>query len=109
MIIEGIGTLVPVVPGHVPLQYTCSACGSFYGQGTTIEQVATLLNASATTPGVLHVGRHFIHCNEPMTETGEAHSRLARPAGSQHGRSAAISIHTRLLKCHCGFQLDVPR
>ena len=106
--IEAIGTIIPASPGRVSIEYTCSACGSFYVHGATVQQVATLLNAAVTTPGVLRIGSSFIHCGEPMTETRKAHPRLARPAGSQRGRSAAMSIRTRLLTCHCGFQLDAP-
>lgn len=108
LIIEAIEATIPAVPGHVCLEYSCLSCGSFYGHDASVQQVATLLNAGATTPGVLHFGHHFIHCGEPMEAIGEGISCLDGPAGSQSGRSAAISIRTRLLKCHCGFQLDVP-
>ena len=108
LIIGTIGTIIPASPGRVSIEYTCSACGSFYVHGATVQQVATLLTAAATTPGVLDIGSSFIHCGNPMTETGDTNSSLARPAGSQRGRSAAMSIRTRLLTCHCGFQLDAP-
>ena len=108
LIIGGMGTLVPAAPGHVFIEYTCSVCGSIYNHGATVQQVASLLNAGATPPGVLHVGNNFIHCGEVLTETGEAYSRVARPAGRQRGHSAAISRRSRLLKCRCGLQLDVP-
>lgn len=108
LIIEAIKETIPAVPGHVCLQYSCSACRSFYGHDATVQQVATLLNAGATAPGIPHFGHHFIHCGEPMEETGEGLSSLHPPVGSKGGRSATISIRTRLLKCHCGFQLDAP-
>lgn len=108
LLIGAIGTIIPASPGRVSIEYTCSACGSFYVHGATVQQVATLLTAAATTLRVLDIGSSFIHCGNPMTETGDTNSSLARPAGSQRGRSAAMSIRTRLLKCHCGFQLDAP-
>ena len=108
LIIGTIGTIIPASPGRVSIEYTCSACGSFYVHGATVQQVAALLIAAATTPGVLHIGGNFIHCGEPMTETGDANSRLARPAGNRRDRVAAMSTRTRRLTCHCGFQLDAP-
>ena len=86
LLIETIGPIIPVVPGRVSIEYTCSACGSLYVHGATVQQVATLLTAAPTTPGVLHFGRNFIHCCEPMAEAGDANSRLARPVGNQRGR-----------------------
>ncbi len=108
LLIEAIGAIIPVMPGFVSIEYSCSACGSFYGHGATVQQVAELLNAGATAPGVLHFGHHFIHCGEPMEDIAEDTSRLHPPAGTQNGPPVAMPLRTRLLKCHCGFQLDVP-
>ena len=115
LVIEAIEAIIPAVPGFVCLEYSCSACGCFYGHDASVQQVATVLNAGATAPGVLHFGRYFIHCGEPMEDIGEGVVRLGPPAGSRGGPagsrggpSATISMRTRLLRCHCGFQLDVP-
>ncbi|PYI65709.1 hypothetical protein CVV68_16810 [Arthrobacter livingstonensis] len=108
MVIEAIEATVPALPGHVSLEYSCMYCGSFYGHDASVQQVATLLNAGATAPGVLHFGRYFIHCGEPMEETEEGISGLDGPVGSKDSPSPTISIRTRPLKCHCGFRLDVP-
>ena len=80
LLVEAIEAAVPVVPGLVSIEYSCSACGSFYGHDASVQQVAELLNAGVTAPGVLHFGRHFIHCSEPMEEVGEGISRLDPPA-----------------------------
>ena len=101
LLIRSIGTIIPASPGRVSIEYTCSACGSFHVHGATVQQVATLLPTAAATSGVLHIGSSFIHCGEPMTEAADANPRLARPAGNQRDRFAAISTRTRLLTCHC--------
>ncbi|MCQ9163990.1 hypothetical protein [Arthrobacter sp. STN4] len=109
LVIEAIEATSPALPGQVSLEYSCLSCGSFYGHDASVGQVAALLNAGATAPGVLHFGHHYIHCGEPMEETGEGLSCLNDPWGSESGLPATISLRTRLLKCHCGFQLDAPR
>jgi hypothetical protein len=101
LIIEFIGPIKPKIAGRISVEYSCSACGSFCAQDATVQQVAELLNAGATAPGVPHSGRNFSHCGEPMLEIAEGPSRPHVPAGSQRNPA-------RRLKCHCGFQLGVP-
>ncbi|WP_113718904.1 hypothetical protein [Arthrobacter dokdonensis] len=108
LIIEFIGPIKPKIAGRISVEYSCSACGSFSAQDATVQQVAEILNSGATAPGVLHFGRYFIHCGEPMLEIAEGLSHLHVPAGSQGNPAGPISVRTHRLKCHCGFQLDVP-
>jgi hypothetical protein len=108
LLIEAIGAISPAESGRVCVEYSCSACGSFYAHAASVQQVAELLNAGATAPGVLQFGRYFIHCGEPMEDIAAGVSHLGPPAGSQGSASAAISIGTRQLRCRCGFQLDAP-
>lgn len=58
LIIQAIGTSIPAASGRVSIEYTCSACGSIFGHCATVQQVATLLNAGATTTGDANSGRH---------------------------------------------------
>jgi hypothetical protein len=108
LIIEFIGPIKPKTADRIAVEYSCSACGAFCAQDATVQQVAELLNSGATAPGVLHFGRYFIHCGEPMEEIAEGVSHLHPPADSQDNPGDAISIRTRRLTCSCGFQLDVP-
>ena len=108
LIIESIGPIKPKIAGRISVEYSCSACGSFCAHDATVQQVAELFNAGALAPGVLHFGRYFLHCGEPMEEIAEGVSHLHPPAGSQDNPAGPISIRTRLLQCHCGFQLEVP-
>lgn len=108
LIVEGIEATVPAVSGLVSIEYSCSACDCFYGHDATLVQVATLLEAGATAPGVLPFGHLFIHCGEPMEDMGDGISPLNRPALIEDGPASAMSMRTRLLKCDCGFQLEVP-
>lgn len=108
LLIEAIGAISPAESGRVCVEYSCSACGSFYAHAASVQDVAELLNAAVTVPGVLQFGRYFIHCSEPMEEIAEGVSHSRSPADSQDCPAGPIPIRTRLLKCHCGFQLDVP-
>jgi hypothetical protein len=108
LIIESIGPIEPKIAGRISVEYSCSACGSFSAHDATVQQVAELLNAGAIAPGVLRFGRYFIHCGEPMEELAEGASHLRPPAGSQGNPAGPISVRTHRLRCHCGFQLDVP-
>ncbi|MDO5753348.1 hypothetical protein [Arthrobacter sp.] len=105
--IEALEGVIPASPDHVSIEYSCSDCDSFYGHRATVQQVARLLNASTPTLGVLRIGRAFIHCGQPMTETLEADAPLGDPASGHYGCSAENAVRFRLLKCNCGFQLDV--
>ncbi len=86
LIIEAIEATIPAVPGHVCLEYSCLSCDSFYGHNASVQQVATLLNAGATTPGVLHFGHHFIHCGEPRLRPAEWWSLPRHRAGPRNAR-----------------------
>lgn len=108
LMIESIGPIQPIVVGRVAVEYSCGQCGSFFGHDATVQQVAKLLNATATAPGILHFGRYFIHCGEPMEELGGSVSHLHPPVGGHTGSPDRVSLRTRRLKCQCGFQLEVP-
>ena len=109
LIIEGIGGTIPAVAGFVSIEYSCLECGSFYGHDASVQQVAKLLDAGVTSLGVLHFAYQFFHCGEPMEDIAEGLSGSGGPNGSQGGLAAEMSTGIRLLQCHCGFQLEVPR
>lgn len=61
------------------------------------------------TADVLSFGGHYIHCGEPMAA---ASSEMRTIHGSYTDRqlpeSLSVYLATRVLRCSCGFQMEIP-
>lgn len=110
LIIESIQSLTPPVPGLVGIEYSCAACKSCFAHPATVQQIAKVLNDAEHHGGMLRFGNHYIHCGEPMAVTGVESVRWEAEVSDPPGSAplATIALSTRILRCRCGFRLDVP-
>lgn len=90
---------------------------NYRGHSTTLPQVAAVLNQPGPQPtsGVLQFGGEYIHCGEPMHAAGsELRSIYAPmttepvPAEQTTGEVLEVYLRTRVLRCGCGFQMEIP-
>lgn len=101
LMIETIESYAPFTPNLVEVAYTCAECDSFYAHPATVQQVAAVLNRPGVSFGVLQFGGEYIHCGEPMrTASNEMRTLGDRPLD--------IYLRTRVLRCACGFQMEIP-
>lgn len=106
--IRSIESLRPYSETLVAVSYTCTACGQFLAHAADVAQVAVILNRRRT-PDVLIFGGHYIHCGQPMQKAGSGLQRLYSPITTDTQDDAlAVYLSTRVLRCSCGFQIELP-
>jgi hypothetical protein len=111
--IRSIESLRPYSEILVAVSYICTACGQFLAHAADVAQVAVILNRRGRTPDVLVFGGHYIHCGQPMQKAGSGLQRLHSPittdqATEDEDDALAVYLSTRVLRCSCGFQIELP-
>jgi hypothetical protein len=108
--IRSIEALRPASETLVEVAYTCTTCGLFYAHPADVTQVAMILNRPGRTPGVLVFSGHYIHCGQPMEKAGAELRGLHAPVTTDQttGDPLGVYLSTRVLRCACGFQMELP-
>jgi len=110
LVIESIQALTPPRTGLVDAAYTCIECDFFYAHPATVAPVAAVLNRPGPGSGVLQFGGAYLHCGEPMSAAGSEHRSVYVPVSTEHSvdRPLEVYLRTRVLRCRCGFQMEIP-
>lgn len=110
LVIESIQALQPPKAGLVAAAYTCGNCGYFYSHTATVAQVATVLNRPGAESGILQFGGAYLHCGEPMSTAGGEHRGLYSVVSADQYSDGSLDVYlrTRVLRCRCGFQMEIP-
>jgi hypothetical protein len=58
-------------------------------------------------PDVLVRGGHYIHCGQVMAASG-AKMRTIHGTSGQLPEALGVYLATRVLRCACGFQIEIP-
>lgn len=112
LVIESIESLDRGQPHLVRVSYTCAECDYFYEHPAGIPEIAAVLHRPGPRPsiGVLQFGGEYIHCGEPMhvasSELRNAYSTLRAETASD--AVLDVYLQTRVLRCTCGFQMEIP-
>ncbi|MCQ9163978.1 hypothetical protein [Arthrobacter sp. STN4] len=106
LIVESIQPHIPRTSGLVSLEYECRSCGAFFAHDASVQDVAKLLANQPGRAGVLHFGRYYIHCGEPM-EKGEIRFSTHHPRDGEPADVKA-TFPSVVLRCQCGFQMSIP-
>ncbi|BCW69036.1 hypothetical protein NicSoilB8_00800 [Arthrobacter sp. NicSoilB8] len=90
---------------------SCTMCGNAHVVATTAQFLATLQGRNGSSGGGMHRYDAYRHCQEPMSvvdpERRSAHGPVSNHAGTPD--FLGDYLRTRVLRCRCGFQMDVPR
>jgi hypothetical protein len=108
LIIESIESLVPKRDGWIAVEYSCGNCESFYAHEASVQDVAVFLAEGDESLGVLKFGRHYIHCGEPMEESGMKILGIGVDEDEVTGLHY-VRIPSVVLRCRCGFQMAIPK
>jgi hypothetical protein len=102
--LPGLGTDVVLV------SYTCGRCGNFNEHPAQIADLSIVLARSEPTDDVLIVGEDYVHCGEPMQNAGSELRRLSVPRSTDEADGDALEVYfpTRVLRCNCGLQMELP-
>jgi DNA-directed RNA polymerase subunit RPC12/RpoP len=108
--LHSIETLNPPSEVLVKVGYSCTACGRHYLHQADVASVAAVLNRNGSLTNVLAFGGHYIHCGQPMEKTGSELRRLSAPAFTDSIQEETLDVYmtTRVLRCRCGFQMELP-
>ncbi|WP_345051830.1 hypothetical protein [Arthrobacter methylotrophus] len=111
LVIESIQATAPRPSQQLAVFYTCTSCGRSYSHPATVQQAGAILNRRGIQDGLLEFGTHYFHCSEPLREVETAlRSVEIPPSGRPRSRSSPQKafLHTRTLRCSCGFELELP-
>ena len=90
----------------------CSGCGQSRVLDTTGEHVTALPSLQAQQRDAVPKGNSYLHCGEPMTPPGPPEEAVVQTFPAQDPTvtvdSLAAYLATKVLRCHCGFQMEVP-
>ena len=110
LVIESIQMLQPPRTGLVDAAYTCVGCGFFYAHPAAVARVAEIANRPMQGAGVLQFGGVYLHCGEPMAMRGPEHRSIYAPASIEQFGDVPLDVYlrTKVLRCGCGFQMEIP-
>lgn len=91
----------------------CSLCGRSRVLETTAEHVGAVTAHEAAHQDVVHGSEGYVHCGEPMAPPGPRTPTTQRtfPSPGPSGLEDSLEVYlaTRVLRCRCGFQVELPR
>lgn len=107
---HSITALNPPSNVFVEVGYACTACNLHYFHRADVVAVAAVLNRVPCSEDVLVFGGHYIHCGQPMPTLGSEIRGFSAVAYTDRDPKDAvdISLETRVLRCTCGFQIELP-
>jgi len=92
----------------VTVSYTCNDCNLFQEHLAYAADVAAALHQVRWMAKVIVFGDDYIHCGFPMEEAEFEIERLCYRSSTSGSGLSAVCLPTRVLRCRCGFQLEVP-
>jgi len=105
----------PAVPGlrseSPAVAFRCSGCGVSRVFETTSEDLAAFPAPPAPLQDLVHRDGTYFHCGEPMRPPATHVETMVGTFPGQDqagaGDSLAAYLATRVLRCRCGFQMEV--
>jgi hypothetical protein len=92
----------------VTVSYTCNDCQLFHEHLAYAADVAAALRQVRWMAKVVMFGDEYIHCGFPMEEAEFEIERLCYRTSSGVSGLNTVSLPTKVLRCRCGFQLEIP-
>ena len=94
--------------GVVIVAYTCAGCGLFREHPARVADLSLVMGRGTRKANVLIFGWHYMHCGQIMKKTGSELRRLSAPASEAREQLLDVYLPTRVLRCACGFRLELP-
>ena len=104
-------TDLPDCPADVVMvAYTCGRCQRFSEHPAQVADLSAVLGRREQKGDVLIFGGHYMHCGRPMTRAGSELRRLSAPLSTEGTAEDTLDVYlsTRVLRCSCGFQMELP-
>jgi hypothetical protein len=104
-------TDLPDCPSDVVMvAYTCGRCRRFSEHPAHVADLSAVLGRGEQKGDVLIFGGHYMHCGQPMDRAGSELRRLSAPLSTEDAADDTLDVYlsTRVLRCICGFQMELP-
>ncbi|MDQ0864701.1 hypothetical protein [Arthrobacter globiformis] len=110
LIIRSVTDMPAQPPEVVLVSYTCSRCGTFDEHPAQAVDLNQVLARPEQAADVLILGSNYMHCRQPMEQAGSELRKLSVPVSTEEGAKDALGVYlsTRVLRCDCGFQMELP-
>ena len=104
-------TLLPPGPGAPALprwdvSYWCSHCDGYYG-----HQTFKVPASETGTVGIDFGAEGYMHCGEPMQPVERVDQAIFDPVDTsspETGPLPTVRVNVEILRCRCGFKMEVP-
>lgn len=90
------------------VSYTCADCQRFQEHPAYASDVTAALHQANWMARIILFGDEYVHCGFPMEEAELEIERLCYRSSASGGGLNTLSLPVRVLRCNCGFQLEVP-
>ena len=89
---------------------SCTNCGSSHVVATTAAFLAAIPGPNRAS-GAVHRDDTYSHCQEPMSAVDPERRSAHRPVSTHAATQDFLGdyLRTRVLRCRCGFQMEIPR
>ncbi|MEV7605104.1 hypothetical protein AB0N65_06660 [Paenarthrobacter sp. NPDC089322] len=95
----------------VEVTYTCTACDTLQSRLAPFRSVAARVNTTYPLGALLSFGDTYLHHGKPMAEVPVEVRRSIRERGlpGEPGNELLdVRLTTKMIRCECGFQLELP-
>lgn len=109
LLVESVTTLNPQ-RATLAAAITCTQCGASRVIATTASLLAALARRDQNKNDLMHRDAGYVHCQEPMSPVDPELRGVHWPISTETGPTEFLSVYlkTRVLRCRCGFQLEIP-
>ncbi|MBD7995067.1 hypothetical protein H9639_07135 [Arthrobacter sp. Sa2CUA1] len=86
------------------ISYTCGECDRFYGH--PVRHSPLWARRAVSEPS----DTEYLHCGEPMQPKDSRTISLSEPLSTEHQNAVPsdVRLETSILRCSCGFQIELP-
>ncbi|MBD8042201.1 hypothetical protein H9638_00075 [Arthrobacter sp. Sa2BUA2] len=104
LIIESVETSTTADAAEfLEISYTCGECDRFYGHPVRHSPLWARRATSEPTEA------EYLHCGEPMQPKDTGTVSLFEPLSTErHEAAQDVRLETSILRCACGFQIELP-
>lgn len=99
------GPDVPALP-RWDVSYWCSHCDGYYG-----HQTLKVPASETETVGIDFGADGYMHCGEPMQPVERVDQAILDPVDTsspETGPLPTVRVNVEVLRCRCGFKMEVP-
>lgn len=109
LLVESVTTLNPQQQ-TLAAATTCTKCSGSRVMATTAAFVAAVPRRNEDNDDVVCRDAAYFHCQEPMSPADPELRGVDWPVSTQAGPTEFLSVYlrTRVLRCRCGFQMEIP-